>query len=86
MTGALGDDGISEETRQMLIRIRERAAASPGSPEIADLMDAAAAVAGEMTAAEIRALGRDTLLLAGQVSFLLGKLAGLAGGEEEGAP
>lgn len=86
MTGALGDDGISEETRQMLIRIRERAAASPGSPEIADLMDAAAASAGEMTAAEIRALGRDTLLLAGQVSFLLGKLAGLAGGEEEGAP
>ena len=83
MTGALGDDQISDETRRMVIRIRERAAASPGAPEIADLTAAAASRAGEMSAAEIRALGRDTLVLAGQVSYLLGRLAGLAG-EEDG--
>jgi beta-glucosidase-like glycosyl hydrolase len=84
MTGAPGDDDISEETRHMVSRIRERAAATPGTPEIADLIDAAAARAGEMSAAEIRALGRDTLILASQVSYLLGRLAAVAG--EEAGP
>ena len=80
-TGA-HDDGISEETRQMVTIIRARAAQSPGSAEIADLLTAAAAKGSEMTCDEIRALGRDTLALAGQVSYLLGKLAGLLGEEE----
>jgi beta-glucosidase-like glycosyl hydrolase len=84
MTGAQGDDEISDETRHMVTRIRERAAASPGTPEITDLIDAAAARAGEMSAAEIRALGRDTLILASQVSYLLGRLAAVAG--EEAGP
>ena len=78
MTGETDDrDEISEETRRMVARIRERAAASPGSAEIADLLTAAAARGSQMSAAEISALSRDTLVLAGQVSFLLGKLAGL---------
>ena len=83
MTGETDDrDEISEETRRMVARIRERAAASPGSAEIADLLTAAAARGSQMSAAEISTLSRDTLVLAGQVSFLLGKLAGLL---EEGS-
>ena len=82
MTEETGANEISEETRLMVARIRERAAASPGAPEIADLM--ATAPAGDMSTADIRALGRDTLVLAAQVSFLLGKLAALTG--EEGGP
>lgn len=76
-------DAISEETRLMVTRIRERAARSPGSAEIADLLTSAAARGSEMTAEEIRALGRDTLDLASQVSYLLGRLAGLLLDEEE---
>ncbi len=75
-------EGISEETRLMVARIRERAAQSPGSAELADLLTSAASRGSEMTAEEIRALGRDTLDLASQVSYLLGRLAGLL--EEEG--
>ena len=75
-------DGISEETRLMVTRIRERAARSPGSAELADLLTSAAARGTEMTAEEIRALGRDTLELASQVSYLLGRLAGLLDEEE----
>lgn len=80
-TGA--HDEISDETRRMVAAIRERAAQSPGSAEIADLLTAAAARGPEMSAGEIRALGRDTLNLADQVSFLLGKLAALTGEERE---
>lgn len=76
-------DQISDETRQMVTRIRERAAAYPGAPEIACLTAAAAARAPEMSAGEIRALGRETLVLATEVSFLLGKLAGLLHEERE---
>ena len=67
----------------MVTRIRDRAAAAPGAPEIADLTESAQAHAGGMSAAEIRALGRDALDLASRVNFLLGKLAGLTG-EEDG--
>lgn len=74
------DDDISDETRQMVARIRQRAASSPGPAEIADLLTSAAARGGEMSAEEIRALGRDTIAGAAQVSFLLGKLAGLLEG------
>ena len=79
-TGA--HDEISDETRLMVARIRERAAQSPGSAELADLLTSAAARGTEMTAEEIRALGRDTLELASQVSYLLGRLAGLLDEEE----
>ena len=83
-TGA--HDEISEETRRMVMAIRRRAAQAPGSADIADLLTAAAAHGSEMTAAEIRALGRDTLDLASQVSYLLGKLAVLLDDDEDGRP
>lgn len=70
-------DAISEETRLMVAHIRERAAQSPGSAELADLLTSAAARGAAMTAEEIRALSRDTLDLASRVSYLLGRLAGL---------
>jgi len=77
MNGERDDhDRISERTRQMVTRVRQRAAQAPAPGELADLLTAAGA-APDMSAAEIRELGRDTLVLAGQVSFLLGKLAGL---------
>ena len=79
-TGA--HDEISEETRQMVAAIRRRAEESPGSAELADLLASAAARGTEMTAEEIRALSRDTLAQAQQISYLLGKLAGLL--DEEG--
>jgi hypothetical protein len=84
MTEETGDhDEISEETRRMVAAIRQRAAASPGSAELADLLTSAAARGSSMSADEIRALGRDTLAQAQQVSYLLGKLAGLL---EDGDP
>jgi len=78
------DDKISDETRRMVTRIRERAAAGPDAAEIAALLTTAGAKGPEMSAEQIRALSRDTLVLAGQVSFLLGKLAGLL--DEGGGP
>jgi hypothetical protein len=78
-----GDDGISEETREMVARIRERAALTPGATEIGSLLTSAAAKGTEMTADEIRALARDALRHAEQVSYLLGKLAGLTGDEDD---
>jgi len=75
-------DEISDETRDLVTRVRVRAAQSPGAAELASLLTAAGAQAPGMSAEQIRALGRDTLVLAGQVSYLLGKLAGLL--DEEG--
>jgi hypothetical protein len=74
------DDEISEETRQMVAAIRQRAAQSPGSAEIADLLTSAGAKGSQMSAEDIRALGRATLAQAQQVSYLLGKLAVLIEG------
>lgn len=79
-TGA--HDEISEETRQMVAAIRRRAEESPGSAELADLLASAAARGTEMTAEEIRALSRDTLAQARQISYLLGRLAGLLDEED----
>ena len=86
MTGAAGDDErISREMLLMVALIRQRAAAATGAPEIASLATAAAAKGGSgMTIEEIRALGRETLDLAVQVSYYMGKLAGLLDGEEDG--
>ena len=67
----------------MVADIRRRAAVSPSSAELADLLTSAAARGTEMSAEEIRALGRDTLAQAQQISYLLGKLAGLL---EDGDP
>ena len=75
MTEERAADEISEQTRRMVAQVRDRAAHAPAPGEIADLLTSAGNP--DMSAAEIRALGRDTLVLAGQVSFLLGKLAGL---------
>ena len=78
MTGTPGaDDEISEETLLLVIHIRERAAQAPGAADLADLLTSAAAKGDDMSADEIRALARDAIAQAEQVSFLLGKLAGL---------
>ena len=75
---AASDDAISEETRMLVARVRDRAAASPGPEELAGLLSAAAS-RRQMTGPEIRALGEAAISQAVQASYLLGKLAGLLG-------
>ena len=78
------DDEISEETLQMVIRIRERAAQIPNAADLADLLTATAMKSDVMSADQIRALAQNAVAQAEQVSFLLGKLAGLLDEEETG--
>lgn len=81
MTGTQGTSGddISEESRLMAARVRERAGATVPSP--ADLAAMTADALGkpgtEMSAAEIRQLAADAIEQAQKVSYLLGQLAGL---------
>lgn len=75
-----GND-ISEETRMIAARIRERAAAAPSADDLAALLTSGAPASGDMSPAEIRRLAADAILRAQQISFLLGRLAGLL--EEE---
>jgi hypothetical protein len=86
MTGEPGaDDEITEETRRMVTRIRERAAKYPAAADIASLTETAVTEEGRrMTPEQIRALGRETVSLAERVAYLLGRLSGLLG--EEGTP
>jgi hypothetical protein len=77
-----GND-ISQETRMIAARIRERAAADvPSADELAGLLTAGVPADGGMSPAEIRRLAADAITRAQQVSYLLGRLAGLL---EEGA-
>jgi hypothetical protein len=88
--GAVPDDEISEETLLVVAQVRTKAAQIPLGPGIASLTAEVLAVsapvpAGEdMTPAEIRRLAASAIEQAQQVSFLLGRLAGLLG--ERNAP
>lgn len=78
------DETITDEVLIMVARVRERAAHMPGAAEIAGMaMDAPG---GDMTPAQIRALATQTIRQAEQVSFLLGRLAGLLDQEDAGEP
>lgn len=69
------DDEVSAEARMMAERVRQRAAGMPDAADIAGMaMDASTR---DMTPAEIRALATQAIRQAEQVSFLLGRLAGL---------
>lgn len=68
-----GTGEVSDETRMIAARVRARAAAIPAAAEVTRL----AFTAHEMTPAQVRELAAETLTQAQQVSFLLGKLAGL---------
>jgi hypothetical protein len=81
---AARNDALSEETRMLVARVRERAGKAPGPDELADLLSAAAS-RRQMTTPEIRALGEAAISQAVQASYLLGKLAGLLG-DLEGGP
>lgn len=69
------DDAVSEETLIMVARIRERAAHIPTAADLAEMTLAAGAQ--DMSPAEIRQLATKAIDQAQQVSFLLGRLAGL---------
>lgn len=81
MTGT--EDEISEETRLMAAQVRERAARMPSAQQLADM---AAGVLGkqgkDMSPAEIRELVSVAIGQSQQMAFLLGKLAGLDGGDQ----
>lgn len=70
-----GHDDVSEETLTMVARIRERASHIPTAADLAEMTMAAGAQ--DMSPAEIRQLATKAIDQAQQVSFLLGKLAGL---------
>lgn len=76
MTGT--DDEISEETRMLAERVRERAAAMPGEDALAGLTaEALSMPGGTMTPAQVREIAAEALSKARQVSTLLGQLAEL---------
>ena len=80
------EDDISEETRLMAARVRERAAAMPTAQQLADLSAGAFSKQGEaMSPAEIRQLVTEAISQSQQMAWLLGKLAGLTGqGDPDG--
>jgi hypothetical protein len=77
-------DEISEETRLMAVQVRAMASRLPLGAELATLAADAMLSRGEhMSPAEIRHLGVTAARQAQQVSYLLGKLAGLIGDEDD---
>lgn len=76
------DGSISEETQLMVFLARRRAADVLFSASLPGLAaDALQVPAGDMTATEIRGLATSAIEQAQQVSYLLGKLAGMLGEE-----
>lgn len=84
-TGSDGDD-LTEETRAMVARARERAAQAPTSDHLAALLSAAGERRPGSTTEEVQRLASAAIHQAGQVSYLLGQLTGLLDDEADGDP
>ena len=67
-------DEVSEETRLLVTSVRGRAATVPDAGVLAGLLSAPRR---NVPDEEVRRLGREALSQSQQMSFLLGKLAGL---------
>lgn len=85
--GRRADTGeVTEETMALVAGVRERAASAPGPEELARLL--AAARERSVTTDEVARAGAIAIAKAQQVSYMLGRLAGLvgapAGGGEHG--
>jgi hypothetical protein len=81
MTGEDADE-ISEESRRAAERVRERAAGMPDAAGLAGMTADVLAVTttgGQMSPADMRRLAAEALVKAQEVSYLLGKLAGILG-------
>lgn len=80
MTGP-GDSEISDESRVLADRARRRAEAMPSAADLAAI--AADALSNtsrsDMTPDEIRQIAAEALAKAQEVSYLLGRLAGILG-------
>lgn len=73
-------DEVSEETRVLLASVRARAASAPGAADLADLIARAGERSGTgVTHEDVRRLGTEAIEKAREVSYLLGRLAGVAG-------
>jgi hypothetical protein len=86
MTGT-DDTEISEEARVLAEHARERAAAMPSPAALASIAAGALSASthgSNMTPAEIRQLAEDALAKAQEVSWLLGRLAGILGPDADG--
>ena len=74
------DEAPSEDTLMLVARVRHRAGEAPTVDQVTALaVEALSGSRGDLTAAEIRQLATQALHQAQQVSFLLGKLAGMVG-------
>ena len=71
-----GPGEISDEARRLAAQARARAASLPTAEDLAASLTALGHQA-DMTPEQIRALAAETISRAQQVSYLLGKLAGL---------
>jgi hypothetical protein len=76
VTGTSGSDDVSDEARMIAAQIRRRAAAAPTADELAALLTRTPSYT-ELTPGQIRRLAGDAITQAQQISYLLGKLAGL---------
>jgi hypothetical protein len=84
MTDPERPDDISAETRMMIAQVRLRAATALMGAGLAGLAaDVLRTPRADLSAEEIRALAVTALDRAEKVSYLLGRLAGLAGEDEQ---
>ena len=83
MTQEAAGDDVSQETRMLVARARQQAAGLPDSSAIAGM--AFTAIRGgnpDLTIREIHDLAVHAISQANQVSFLLGRLAGILGDDD----
>lgn len=79
-----GNDDITEEARLMVARVRAAVTGVPLGGDLATLaVDALRAPGRDMTPEEIRHLAADAMDQANQISYLLGKLAGILDDEHQ---
>jgi hypothetical protein len=72
-------ENVSEEARMLAERVRERAASMPTADVLAGMTADALTHGSAMSPEEMRRLVADALTKAQQVSYLLGRLAGILG-------
>jgi hypothetical protein len=83
VTAAAGDSALSRDTRRTVARVRARAARAPTPGDISRLIADASRHAGDLSQDDIKAIGAVAIKQATQISYLLGRLAGLLGEDGE---
>jgi hypothetical protein len=84
--GGGNSENISPVTMAAAVRARHRAETELPTPDALAGMAIGAAKGADMSPAQIRHLAATAIDQAQQISYLLGKLAGLLDGDREGGP